>query len=56
MHRSSCVEVATLVNAVVIVHGEGELPEDMAELLRVCEWLGTPTRVVALDSEPLPAG
>jgi len=55
-YRSSCVEVATLVNAVVIVHGGGQLPEDMAELLRVCEWLGTPTRVVALDTVQLPTG
>jgi len=42
------VEVVALVNAVVIVHGGGELPENTAELLRVCEWLGTPTRVVDL--------
>jgi hypothetical protein len=51
IHRASLLEVAALVNAVVIVHSGGELPADMAELLRVCQWLGTPTRVVALGQE-----
>ena len=49
-HRASLVEVAALVNAVVVVHGGGELSEEMAELLRVCEWLGTVTRVVELPT------
>jgi hypothetical protein len=49
IHRTSVMEVAALVNAIVVVHDGDELPEDMAELLRLCEWVGTPTRVVALE-------
>jgi len=49
-HRASLVEVAALVNAVVVVHGGDELPDELAELVRVCEWLGTPTRVVELSA------
>ena len=53
-HLRAMLRLATMVDALVVIHGGGRVPADVGRVVDACRWMRTAVRVLVYAGDPVP--